>query len=291
MSNEIIRKLEDFIQDGEQNKSSYWKLYSNSESNIKNPYKDLGFGGFYKKELLSSFFHYVLSVFLFGNAIRRSNTYRKYKKIFDESKRQIDVNTIRHIFTFEMLKDKIQSPKLIAIIGDGKCHAIIGSKETFPNAQIFSVNLAETLINDYLLIKEMNIYDDDDIQVIRSIDDKLIKNKKLVLISSSLKLFLTDKNIDLFINIASFQEMDQPEVENYFNLIKSNKSFFYCCNREYKKLPGGEESYFNKYPWGNVDKFFYEDCEWHQKYYSKKFPFIIKYNGKHKHCLVDYSSI
>ena len=291
MSNEIIRKLEGFIQDGKQNKSSYWKLYLNSESNIKNPHKDLGFGGFYKKEMLTSFFHYVLSVFVFGKAIRRSDTYRKYKKIFDESKRQIDVNTIRHIFTFEMLKDKIKSPQSIAIIGDGKCHAIIGSKETFPNAQIFSVNLAETLINDYLLIKEMNIYDDDDIQVIQSIDDKLIKNKKLVLIPSSLKLFLTDKSIRLFINIASFQEMDQHEIENYFRLIKSNKSFLYCCNRDYKKLPGGEELYFNNYPWGSGDKFFYEDCKWHQKYYLKKFPFIKKYDGNHKHCFVDYSSI
>jgi hypothetical protein len=41
MSNEIISKLESFIQDGKQNKSSYWKLYLNSESNIKNPHKDL----------------------------------------------------------------------------------------------------------------------------------------------------------------------------------------------------------------------------------------------------------
>ena len=46
--------------------------------------------------------------------------------------------------------------------------------------------------------------------------------------------------------------MTIDEIENYFRIIKTNNALFYCCNREYKKLVGGEESYFENYPWGNI---------------------------------------
>ena len=97
-----------------------------------------------------------------------------------------------------------------------------------------------------------------------------------------------NKKIELFINIAAFQEMTTNEISEYFEIIKNNKSKLYCCNREYKKLPGGEESYFDKYPFSNSKKIFWEDCPWKQKFYSLKPPFIHKYNGNSKHCLVDF---
>ena len=79
------------------------------------------------------------------------------------------------------------------------------------------------------------------------------------------------------------------EISNYFEIIKNNKSKLYCCNREYKKLYGGEELYFDKYPFANSKKIFWEDCPWHQKHYSLRPPFIHKYHGNIKHCLVDFS--
>ena len=83
--------------------------------------------------------------------------------------------------------------------------------------------------------------------------------------------------------------MTFSEIENYFDIIKNNKSLLYCCNREYKKLIGGEELFFDKYPWANGKKIFFEDCTWHKKFYTFRFPFIHFYNGNIKHCLVDYS--
>ena len=71
--------------------------------------------------------------------------------------------------------------------------------------------------------------------------------------------------------------------------IKENKSLLYTCNREYKKLYGGEELIFKNYPWGNGKKIFYENCFWHQKFYTFKPPFIKKYDGNIMHCLIDYS--
>ena len=98
-----------------------------------------------------------------------------------------------------------------------------------------------------------------------------------------------NKDIELFINISSFQEMTEIEIINYFEIIKNNKSKLYCCNREYKKLPGGEEIYFDKYPFSNCKKIFYENCPWHKKfYYLKEPPFIFNFDI-HKHCLVEFN--
>ena len=45
--------------------------------------------------------------------------------------------------------------------------------------------------------------------------------------------------IDLFINIASFQEMEPDILSNYFEIISSNKSILYHCNRHAKTLSEG----------------------------------------------------
>ena len=84
--------------------------------------------------------------------------------------------------------------------------------------------------------------------------------------------------------------MSSEEVKKYFEIVKNNKAILYCCNREYKKLYDGEELYFDKYPWSNCRKIFWEDCPWHKKYYSLRPPFIHNYDGRIKHCLVDFSN-
>ena len=38
-----------------------------------------------------------------------------------------------------------------------------------------------------------------------------------------------------------------------------------------------------------LTKKFNEDCPWHQKLYQVNYPFIKKYDGNIKHCLIDYS--
>ena len=81
-----------------------------------------------------------------------------------------------------------------------------------------------------------------------------LKRKKLNFIPANFKNYLINKNIDFFITIAAFQEMTVGEIDNYFKIISSNKSTLYCCSREYKKLVGGEEIYFDKYPWSNSKK-------------------------------------
>ncbi len=286
MIKEINKKLVDFINKSNLNKSSHWKKYLSENSNYTNEFAHFGFGSYTKKNFKNYIYNILIKI-IFGNAIFKTETYNSYKIVFDETNRFIDVDTIRHIFTFEMLK-KYVNPKSICIIGDGKINGVLGAHLTFPKAKIYSVNLAEVLINDNLIIDKTNIDLKKSVTLVKDLNTHS-EDSKMFLIPSNNKRFLMNKQIELFINIVSFQEMTAYEINEYFEIIKNNKSKLYCCNREYKKLPGGEEVYFEKYPFLNSKKLFWENCPWHKKYYSLRPPFIHKYDGNIKHCLVDFS--
>ena len=54
--------------------------------------------------------------------------------------------------------------------------------------KFFSINLAETLLHDYLILKKNNIILDTEIQVVDSSDDLEYENKKLFLIPAKKKI-------------------------------------------------------------------------------------------------------
>jgi hypothetical protein len=284
MQDKILKKLINNLNRSNKNKSSYWKKYLPNGVDYSNQFKHLGFGSFTKKNKIRNFFENLLAKIIFGKDIFKTKTYARYKTIFNKIDRHIDNDTIRHIFTFEKIK-KYLNPKSICIIGDGKINGVLGAYLTFPSAKIFSVNLSEVLINDYIILNKLDIFDS-----IKLIDNENISknNNSLTLVPSNFKKYLLNKNIELFINISSFQEMTKNEIDKYFEIIKNNKSKLYCCNREYKKLPAGEEIYFGKYPFSNSKKIFYENCPWIKKFYSLKPPFINDYPN-HIHCLVKFN--
>ena len=286
MDEQTINKLINNIKETNLNKSSHWKKHLPDGSDYLNQFEHLGFGMFTKKSV-KNLIHNILAKIIFGNEVFKTKTYYAYKSIFDKIERYIDVDTIRHIFTFEKIKEHL-NPKTICIIGDGKLNGVLGAHLTFPSANIYSVNLSEVLINDYIILDKINLDLKKSVELIDNINF-INNNKILTLVPSNYKKFLLNKNIELFINIASFQEMTKNEINSYFEIIKNNQSKLYCCNREYKKLPDGEELYFDKYPFSNSRKIFWENCPWHQKFYSLRPPFIHNYGGNVKHCLVDFS--
>ena len=204
--------------------------------------------------------------------------------------RQLDVSIIRHIFYFNLLNKYNLLKNKICIIGDGKANFVGGLLVmNRKDIKIFSINLTEVLIHDYLMIRNINLIDDESIIVVKNEKDLDTPNKKLFLIDASNSHLLKNKNINLFVNITSMQEMKPDTVEDYFQIIKSNSAYFYCENRKYKKLPGGEELIFSQYPWGNCKTIQSGDCSWHERYYTSKPPFIGKMAGPYKHALVKYS--
>ena len=280
----LNEKLKILINRSHLSKSSHWKKRLNKNIDQFDEFKDLGFGSYTKKNYKNYVYNF-LSKIIFGGDVFKTKTYNEYKAVFDKINRYIDVDTIRHVFTFEKLK-KFVDPKSICIIGDGKINSVLGAHLTFPDAIIYSVNLVEVLILDNLILEKTDISLKNSIKLIENKNNK--KNKLLNLVPSFNKKFLMNKEIELFINIASFQEMTVREIKEYFEIIKKNKSKLYCCNREYKELIGGEKIHFDKYPFSNAKKIFWEDCPWHQRFYSLKPPFIHNYDGNIKHCLVDF---
>jgi hypothetical protein len=90
---------------------------------------------------------------------------------------------------------------------------------------------------------------------------------------------------DLIINIASMQEMNLEQINDYFKLIKTQKGFFYCCNRITKTFPDGTKINFMEYPWDGLKIIIDEICPWYQKFPSVKPPFIRKFDGPIHHRL------
>ena len=84
------------------------------------------------------------------------------------------------------------------------------------------------------------------------------------------------------------QEMTYKEIDKYFEIIKSNKAFFYCNNRERKPGVGKEVVLFEKMPWGNCKFLFKENCPINKKYYNFRFPFI-RYFDNLIHCLAKFN--
>jgi len=284
----IVNELEKYVKDSKNQYSSFIEASRGAMHNYKN--RKEGIGGSYSEiKLLKKPIHYLFQILIYGFQIFKTKEYKIYKNLFQKLKRQMDESVFRHIFTLKMLNEYSLIKNKVCVIGDGQLNCIgglINLKK--PNLQIYSINLAEMLIHDYLSLKHNNLLDDQLIKVVNKEEDLYDNKIKLFLIDASNWKLLKNKDIDLFINIASMQEMTKTFVNNYFNVIKSNNSYFYCCNRKYKQLPDGEELIFNEYPWGEGEIIFKEICEWHKKYYDSKFPYIKNHNEEILHALVKF---
>jgi len=304
--NHIEKQLVKKISVNLNHKSSHWinftknSIISNnglSISGIK------GFGGNSRKTKLSSFYHNFFQNKFFKNVIdfTKFESFKHAKIVSKQQNRNLDLDLLRHVYSFELLQQKIFNnvstslKKNCCVIGDGQTNFISLALFNQNIDKIISVNLPEVLLNDLALLKQLKINQEQIYFAETEKDIKYalnIKEVKVIFISASDCLFLLNLNIFLFVNIASMQEMKLTSIEKYFNIIKSNKAYFYCCNREFKTLSGGEKIIFNDYPWENskilVDGF----PEWHQFYYSFNFlklKFKHYYNGPHKHRLVKYN--
>ena len=153
--------------------------------------------------------------------------------------------------------------------------------------KIFSINLTEVLIHDYLMIRSKNLIDDDSIIVVNNEKNLENPNKKLFLIDASKSYLLKNKNINLFINMVSMQEMNFKNIEHYFQIIKSNSAYFYCCNRVSKKLPDNTLINFSEYGWLDKDIIIFDElCPWHQEFPINRPPFTRKFDGRIQHRLI-----
>lgn len=289
MQDIILTKLKKSLLHSNNFKSSYWSSLKFS-NDLENIYGHFGFGTFEKKKKIRNLAHTFFQFLIYGNKIFKMEEYKKIKLFLEKFQRQIDIDVIKHLYVFNLLKKKIKTPKSIAVIGDGKANFITNAFLNYPNSVLYSINLPEVLIHDYFILKNYEIYKESDISVVENESDLSDKSKKLFFITPNNIKMLLNLKIELFVNICSFQEIKNKDISKYFDLIKANESLFYCCNRRYKKLPDGEEIIFKNYPWGKGKKIFEEECPWLKNIYFFRPPFIKKYDGPHDHKLINYKA-
>ncbi len=208
------------------------------------------------------------------------------KKIAKATNRDFSYDLARMLLTVDLLKKHTDGfdGKRIVIIGDGYGSLGCLLKACYPQARITFINLGRTLTFDAYY------------------SDRAFPNLNHKLISSASDILCDDFNYieaersnefeiegDLFVNIASMQEMNLDVIGAYFKILRGQikDTLFYCCNRLEKSLPDGTIVKFFEYPWSKTDEIVVDElCPWHQRAPKLRPPFVYRFDGPIQHRLV-----
>lgn len=281
-------------------KSSHWKFHT-SKAEISKESKISGIDGFSNRTRKfpgSTSLHLRNLKKLYPWAIDQINSvdFEQAIQICHDQSREIDTCVARHFFTFEMLENIADMPhRTVCVIGDGQSNFVSLALSRKFCDKLISINLTEVLLSDLDLLEKIPSLARHEVAVASSQSD-VVKfltntNQRLLLISAQNSSLVSKMDIQLFVNIASFQEMTPALVQEYFRIIKSNNAYLYCCNRVEKRLYGGEINRFFDFPWSESQILLDGLCMWHQHSYSlrslqlyKPFPF----DGEIWHRLVKF---
>lgn len=207
-----------------------------------------------------------------------------------------DLDVLRQSLTAAFLASRLGAPwPLVAVIGDGFASLTTLLLASGLAQQVVLVNLNRTLLVDAVYFRKCEQLEAGMTMCLAEnsadLNFALSSGTRCILLPAAAHEALRAAPFDLFINIASMQEMDPAVTAGYFadmrHTASSKKTFFYCCNREQKVLPDGTKSIFAEYPWSSADEILVDElCPWHQEYYELRPPFYRHYDGPHQHRLV-----
>jgi len=225
-----------------------------------------------------------------------STNFEQAIQICHAQSREVDSCVARHIFTIDLLEKFKEMPhRIVCVIGDGQSNFVSLALARKFCDKLISINLTEVLLSDLDLLENIATLTENEIAVASSPAEviEFLNNpqQKLLLISAQNSSIISDMDIELFVNIASFQEMTPALVQEYFKIIQSNNAYLYCCNRVEKQLYGGEINRFFDFPWGESRVLLDEPCKWHQHSYSLRSPQLYKrfpFDGEIWHRLVKF---
>ena len=303
VSDEVYNHLISEVSQNEDNKSSHWAFHT-KDFRISNSNKIRGISGFGSNGILIPFIsnrihRYTQRQVFKGIDFDWDCNYYQYAKLAcSVQHRCLDVDMMRHTFTCNFLFNtqlKMFGLDRICVIGDGQTNFVSLALLSKRFKKIISINLPEVHLSDLNLISKLNPEESVKVTACNSeseLERQLLdNNRRLIIITARNQSILKNKGVRLFVNIASFQEMSYRSIEDYFKTIISNNAYLYSCNREVKVLYGGERIEFIRYPWGNGEIMFSEDCPWHKEFYylSKGIiPIKAVYDGNVIHRLVKY---
>lgn len=292
-SNSVFQNIKEDIKKNEDFKSSYWQglLEGIDLDNYSKEDKKLNgtFGNISKLNFFKSLYHNFFQRILFYKYNYKNDPiFTGMQDICSSSDRNLNLDSLRHVFTHKFLEPIYLKSNKLCVIGDGRLNFSSIILKKYSNIKkLYHINLPEVLFFELKLLEKLNLLKIDDVKYITS-KEQLYEAEnnpeiKYLLLSPRSSDLLVDNDIDLFVNIASFQEIRKNIINKYIKIIKSNNAFFYHCNRKFKKLIGGEMFRIDAFDEYVNEKVFSGICPWHNIYYSLKPPFLLKYDGVHIH--------
>jgi hypothetical protein len=190
------------------------------------------------------------------------------RKLVRKMELRFSQDALRQVRTLAFLRQHLGNamPKRVLIIGDG--YGLLSSllKTVYPRADLTLIDIGQVLL--FQAVHCQRAFPDSQhflFTPTASSTESSLRHADFTYCTASEYGGLNGP-FDLAINIASMQEMAPSVVAEYFRLMRRWKvSLFYCCNREHKKLVGGEISDFHSYPWRPTDIHLVDElCPWHQ---------------------------
>tara|TARA_B100001167_G_scaffold177286_1_gene131573 strand:+ start:176 stop:1210 length:1035 start_codon:yes stop_codon:yes gene_type:complete len=190
---------------------------------------------------------------------------------------EVNEHIIKSYYYINILNSymELSKTKFIAEIGAGNGNLMSLLKHHFNSKCIINIDLPETLILCIPFLE--NLFPKAKILLPNEINEKVgedaLLNYDFIFLTPGQITLLEENLIDLFINTASFGEMNMPQIEEYINLIQKvgkQGSFFFCSNRVEKIPHDGkidENSKhikpirFLEYPFFNNEILFFEICK------------------------------
>lgn len=217
-------------------------------------------------------------------------------------------DTFRQVCTLELLKrwtaDVLpRRPLRFLMIGDGYGVLAALVKAHWPDARITLVDLGQSLI--FQAFHLQRAYPPPHAHALAGAAEAA--GADFVYCPSDHRESLDASRFDVAVNVASMQEMDPAAVASYFAFLRGHMeitNLFYCCNREWKRLPDGQVSAIAEYPWAAADRILVEEpCPWHQYDFTPRpagrgprvlglqVPGVSHYDGTHRHRLVTLQTV
>lgn len=289
---ENLKILKNYLSSSIESMSNYGKTLI-LNSNFNDITISMNSGTFVRsnfKTKIKYFFSLIAQYIIFKNIIFTNIFIKKYKIICNLQKRIFNNELIIHSIFLDILNKKKLLEKNVCVIGDGKANlvaVILGEKRI---KKIYSVNLPQALIQDYLILTKYKLIEPSKIKIVNNRNDLLDDSIKLFMIPAINKDVLLNQNINLFINSYSFQEMSIKEVNKYIEVVKSNFAYLYSINREEKDMLDGNIIKYSEYGIPKNKIIFHEEAKFVKKFYSFRFPFIHKKKGKVLHTLAYFNN-
>ena len=302
----IFSELQKLVQKEDPEASSHWKFYHKDFAIDEegNPTGMSGFGGCAPPySSFDSIRNWILQRKYRKSAFEPKTLHKTLavaKKILSLQRRAFDLDVLRQCLTLNLLEAFSLQNRTVVVIGDG--FASLSSLLLLSGfaEKVFCVNLNKTLYVDLYYFDLWNKHElSFPIYLLTEVQDlqksSVSMDRGLIGVPASIQRICRDSDAELFVNVASMQEMNPDVIAAYFDTMrhraKKSDVYFYCCNREEKVLPDGTISRFADYPWLDTDEILVDGlCPWHQEYYTYKWPFYFPYDGPHRHRLVKMSA-